>query len=211
MVSAVRDAVRSREAILDAAEQLFASQGFDATSLAEIGQRAGLSRGTPNYFFGSKDDLYAAVIERMFRARGVALGPSFGRLADWARTKDPPEPLDKVLSATVDGYLRFLHERPTFVAIIEREALAGGERLAAVEPASTVMEDAFGALRRSARSHGLRAFDVSEIVITLVALAFMPLAHRDTMLRRHHLDPDDRRFQVRRRRHIVGVLMHLMT
>ena len=207
----MRDASRSREALLDAAERLFAARGFDGASLAEIGGEAGLSRGTPNYFFGAKDDLYAAVIERMLRARDAALGPSFARLEEWARARKPAEPLDRVLEATVDDYLRFLHDRPTFVAIIEREALAGGARLAAVESASTVMEDAFGALRRSARSHGLRSFDVSEVVIALVALAFMPLAHRDTMLRRHRLDPDDGRFRARRRRHIVGVLMHLMT
>ena len=35
-------------------------------SLQEIGDAAGLSRGTPNYFFGSKQDLYVAVLERVF-------------------------------------------------------------------------------------------------------------------------------------------------
>ena len=48
-----RNATRSRAAILDAAERLFAERGYDATSLTEVGAAAGVSRGTPGYFFGS--------------------------------------------------------------------------------------------------------------------------------------------------------------
>src|SRR5687767_2430630 len=68
-----RDAARSREAILDAAEVLFAAQGFATTSLQEIGERAGVSRGTPGYFFGSKEALYRAVLERAFVAARAAV------------------------------------------------------------------------------------------------------------------------------------------
>jgi len=67
-----RNPLRTREAILDAAEEVFAEQGYDSTSLQVIGTRAGVSRGTPGYFFGSKPDLYQAVLERCFgRARAA--------------------------------------------------------------------------------------------------------------------------------------------
>ena len=62
----IRDAERSRLAILDAAEQLFAEQGYDATSLTQVGAAAGVSRGTPGYFFRSKPELYQAVLDRSF-------------------------------------------------------------------------------------------------------------------------------------------------
>ena len=58
-----RNPTRTREAILDAAERLFAEQGYEATSLSQVGQEAGVSRGTPGYFYGSKADLYRAVLE----------------------------------------------------------------------------------------------------------------------------------------------------
>ncbi len=60
-----RDAERSRAALLDAAEELFARDGYERTSLEAIGAAAGLSRGTPRYFFGSKEDLYRAVLTRI--------------------------------------------------------------------------------------------------------------------------------------------------
>jgi AcrR family transcriptional regulator len=205
-----RDAERSRRAILAAAERLFAERGFDAASLAEIGEEAGLSRGTPSYFFGSKEELYVAVLEAMAAERTAQLEPAFRPLVEWAEATDPPQPLRTVLSRAVGGYLEFLRGRPTFVDIVEREALDGGGRLAEIELESTVMEDAFGALRRRARAHGLRNFDVTEVILALIGLGYMPVAHRDTILRRNGLDLDDPAFLRRRRRHIVDVLLRLI-
>ena len=205
-----RDADRSRERILAAAERLFARQGFDATTLAQIAAEARLSRGTPSYFFGSKEELYAAVLGRMMRERDAALRPVFAPLVRWAESREPDVPLETVLAGCVDGYLGFLHARPAFVALIEREALVGGDRLAALAEESTVMEDAFGALRRRARAHGLAPFDPDEAIMCLVALGFLPVAHRDTLLRRQGVSLDDPRFVARRRRHIVDVLLHVL-
>ena len=205
-----RDAERSRALILAAAEQRFATLGFDATTLADIGDHAGLSRGTPSYFFGSKDELYVAVLERAYQRRNEALEPAFKPLTDWANADKPTQSLSSILTRSVGGYLQFLHDNPAFVDIMEREALAGGNRLRTLENESTVMEDAFGALRRRARAHGLKNFDVNDVVTTLVALAFFPVAHRHTMLRRQDARIDDPRFQARRKKHIVAVLLSLV-
>jgi len=61
-----RNGARTRQLVLDAAERLFAARGFDGASLTEVGAEAGVSRGTPGYFFGSKAELYQAVIHRCF-------------------------------------------------------------------------------------------------------------------------------------------------
>ncbi|NJL73405.1 MAG: helix-turn-helix transcriptional regulator [Candidatus Competibacteraceae bacterium] len=75
-----RDAERSREAILSAAEELFAQKGYEATSLQEIGELAGVSRGTPGYFFGAKEHLYQAVLERVLKAEHDAAEEVRGRV-----------------------------------------------------------------------------------------------------------------------------------
>src|SRR3954453_9717110 len=100
-----RDAERSRRAILEAAEQLFARQGYDAASLAGIGEAAGVARGTPSYFFGSKEDLYQAVLERMYEKRTATREPVFAPLITWAESKPPTTPLRPVLTRSVEGYL----------------------------------------------------------------------------------------------------------
>jgi AcrR family transcriptional regulator len=60
-----RDADRTRETILAAAEGVFAEYGFDASTMRAIGDAAGLSRGAAAYFFGSKSELYDAVLARV--------------------------------------------------------------------------------------------------------------------------------------------------
>ena len=80
-----RDAERSRGAILDAAESLFSERGFDAASLAEISALAGLSRATPSYFFGSKEKLYVAVLERAYAARDAATRKAFEPVVRWVQ------------------------------------------------------------------------------------------------------------------------------
>src|SRR5258708_20774530 len=54
----------TKDRILDAAERLFATQGFEATSLRAITTQAGVNLAAVNYHFQSKDALLRAVIAR---------------------------------------------------------------------------------------------------------------------------------------------------
>lgn len=54
----------TRTALLDAAAEVFARRGFSAASLDEIAEAAGYTRGAITFNFGSKEDLFLAVIER---------------------------------------------------------------------------------------------------------------------------------------------------
>jgi AcrR family transcriptional regulator len=49
---------------LEAAEELFADQGFDAVSVRDITSKAGANVAAVNYHFGSRDELIAAVMVR---------------------------------------------------------------------------------------------------------------------------------------------------
>jgi TetR/AcrR family transcriptional regulator len=171
-----------------------------------------VSRGTPGYFFRSKEGLYSAVLDRVDARRDAALRPAFAPLVEWAASEPGAtgRTLEEVLGQAVDGYLAFLRDHPSYVALIEREAIDGGRRLAATPHHSTVIEDALRALRRSARRHGLRSFDVRLVKLSFVALCFFPLAHRTTFLPSIGLDPDSPRFLAQRRRHVLDVLLHLI-
>jgi AcrR family transcriptional regulator len=55
----------TRRALLDAARQVFAANGFQATRTEEIVQRAGLTRGALYHHFRDKEDLFRAVYEEV--------------------------------------------------------------------------------------------------------------------------------------------------
>ncbi len=50
--------------ILDAAERLFLEHGFEATSLRQLTAAAGVNLAAVNYHFGSKEELFQAVLTR---------------------------------------------------------------------------------------------------------------------------------------------------
>lgn len=60
-------------AILDAAVDLFAGRDPASVSLREIAARAQVNHGLVHHYFGSKDALVAAVIERRGRAQAAAI------------------------------------------------------------------------------------------------------------------------------------------
>ena len=53
-----------RGQILDGAKQVFMKMGFDAASMNDVTREAGVSKGTIYVYFQSKEDLFAALIER---------------------------------------------------------------------------------------------------------------------------------------------------
>ena len=53
--------------ILDAAEELFARQGFDATSIRAVTREVGMNPAAVHYHFGSKAVLVRALLERRIR------------------------------------------------------------------------------------------------------------------------------------------------
>ncbi|MFB9907896.1 TetR/AcrR family transcriptional regulator [Allokutzneria oryzae] len=55
----------ARERILDAAEELFAELGFDATPTSRIAELAGVPKGLVHYYFRRKPDLLAALVRRL--------------------------------------------------------------------------------------------------------------------------------------------------
>jgi len=178
----LRDAERSRSAILAAGERLFALRGFDGASLGEIGAAAGLSRGSPSYFFGSKERLYSEVLAAAFDARQEATRRAFEPVVAWARADDRPGSLRDALSSAAAGYMRYLVENPSFVGLIMREELADGRRLRDASSSSTAIKDAFAAVRRAGPGRGIRPFRVEDAVLLFVALTFAPVSYRSTLL-----------------------------
>ena len=94
--------------IVAAAERHFAERGFEATRLDDIAADVGIRRAAIFYHFGSKQELYAAVLTRVFGDWTAAL-PSAG---------GPVERLTDALT----GWIDYVAERPTVARLILREA-----------------------------------------------------------------------------------------
>ncbi|MGN0735952.1 MAG: TetR/AcrR family transcriptional regulator [Anaerovoracaceae bacterium] len=94
----VKEAAERRKEILDVAERLFCTNGYDNTSTNDILAEIGIARGTLYYHFKSKEDILDAMIDRVLdevirKASSIALNESVPVLDRLTQT---------VLAANVD-------------------------------------------------------------------------------------------------------------
>jgi AcrR family transcriptional regulator len=59
-----RRGARSREAVLDAAERLIAEHGYEAATVAALVEQAGIPASSVYHYFGSKEGVLLAVMQR---------------------------------------------------------------------------------------------------------------------------------------------------
>jgi AcrR family transcriptional regulator len=73
----IRDADATRTALIAAARELFACDGFDRTTVRGIADRAGVNQALLFRYFGNKEGLFAeAIRDELARAYIAAGGPS---------------------------------------------------------------------------------------------------------------------------------------
>ncbi len=94
MRQTIQEQASTRERIVAAARDLFWLQGYEATSLAEIAEKADANLGTVYYFFRSKEALLLAALDWYLANLSEVLDPAF------AQTSDPIERIFAIL----DGY-----------------------------------------------------------------------------------------------------------
>lgn len=106
-----RKAVRTRETLLDAAESLFVQRGYYGTSLRDISRAAETPVALSYYHFGSKEDLFRAVIDRRADENVASLRTALEQVSS-AGGDLPPAP-EAVLRA--------------FIAPVVEHSMRGGE------------------------------------------------------------------------------------
>ena len=195
-----RNPDRTRAAILDAAEKLFAQKGFDATSLSDVGAAAGVSRGTPGYFFGSKAELYQAVLDRSFAEVREAVR------AGRARALASNQPAEHILAGAVSDYFDFLAARPNFIRLIEREALGGGPPHDELGHLSAGQE-ALAAISAELGLDDSPSGEAAQLLLSIIALAWFHLIHARTVAPAVGVALEDAEDLERRRRHVVRLVL----
>src|SRR3954454_2866860 len=73
------DPAQRRDQMLDAAGALFAERAYDEVSVEDIARAAGVARGLVHHYFGGRNDVYIALLERLGAQREHQLRPPAGR------------------------------------------------------------------------------------------------------------------------------------
>jgi AcrR family transcriptional regulator len=192
-----RDADRTKEAILAAAEVAFARHGCDGVTLAQIGGAAGVSRATPGYFFGTKADLYEIVLARVIARAEAAMLDAHTRI-------DSPDSPDGAVATYVGAFLNFLAQDQAYLRLLQREALGDASRVATLF--GRPVQDTLDALAPAAEAAGVSA---QRLLLDIIALCWYPFAHEHTLLPALEMKPRDPAFVEEHKRHVVALISGL--
>ena len=105
-----------KEHIIDHALELFAEKGFEGSSIRDLANRADVNVAMVNYYFGSKDKLFEAIVEK----KAVFMR---GRLDEIASNKELNE-LEKI-DLVIESYVEKILTQPSFHKILYQELMMG--------------------------------------------------------------------------------------
>jgi AcrR family transcriptional regulator len=178
------------EGILDAAAEEFAAHGFGGASTRRIAERAGVFQAQLGYHVGSKAELWAATVDRLFaRLREVL---------DGAAVRDPDVGVADPVAAfasVVRAHVRHTALHPQLQRIMTLEATAGSDRVdylldQHVRPVFAVLELVWADVRAAGHGADVDAAWVFMAMIGLGPLPFVQAPFLRPLLGAAVVDPD---------------------
>jgi TetR/AcrR family transcriptional regulator len=176
-------AERTRAAVLEASEALFAEKGFAATRLEDVADRVGIRRASIVYYFRDKRELYDAVLASVFG----------GLLARIEEALSRPDPLPVRIEAGVVAWVDYVAARPSIARLILREVAdaAPGHRPAVIAHTrpffDLVHKQVFQ--REDASAAGLTPIDPVHLASTIAGATIFFVAAMPTLVPDLALDP----------------------
>jgi TetR/AcrR family transcriptional regulator, upper aerobic nicotinate degradation pathway regulator len=169
-------AQETRDAILKAATKIFAKHGFSGGRIDEISKAAKSYDRMIYYYFGSKEELFIAVLEDMYRRFNEA------ETALELDTEQPVQALTDVISFMWSYYQR----NPEFITLLNDENLHRGKHISkslrAKEYSSPAIQVLEGVLEAGARKKVFRAgLSARDVYLMVAALNYFYLSNRFTL------------------------------
>jgi AcrR family transcriptional regulator len=166
----------SRANLLRAATRIFAKHGFAGGRVGQISKAAKSYDRMIYYYFGSKEGLYIAVIEDIYRRMNEA---------ESELALDEAQPLES-LKTVIRFVCRYYQKHPEFVTLLNNENLLQGRHIVKMESAQKFSSPAISVLQQlmaAGAAQGIFRTDVSvrDVYMMIAALGYFPQSNRFTL------------------------------
>jgi TetR/AcrR family transcriptional regulator len=177
------DAEGAREAILNAAETVFAEHGFDGARIDVIAKASSYNSSLLFHYFGDKLGLYAEVVKRADREMTELQMRVLAPLLEDETNVSNVHAFKALLEGVVTALFDYVVTHPRFIRMLLWEQAEGWQTYAKIVSQFNAEDgDQFEALFRKARSTGLLRSDFVPLIqlsmilqICLSYLTFIPL------------------------------------
>jgi TetR/AcrR family transcriptional regulator len=200
-----RDPDRTREGILQAAQKEFAAKGQSGARVDQIARRAKVNKRMIYHYFGSKEGLYLAALERVYEdLRGTE------RVLDLTHL-EPEEAIRRLVEFNFD----YSHQHPELISMLNDENLHRARYLRTSKKVrqlhSPFVRMIDGILKRGVAKGVFRAgLDPVDLYITIAAVGYFYLSNNYTLSAIFGRNLGARRALEKRRRHNVDMILHAL-
>lgn len=193
---------RTRASILQAGKREFSRHGLGGARVDRIAERAGANKRMLYYYFGSKEDLFLAVLEESYAEI---------RNAEQAldlEHRDPREALKRLVEFTWTYYL----EHPEFMTLLNSENLHKGRHVRHSLRVREMHAPLVKTLRRillAGERQGLfrKGIDPVQLYISVAGEGYFYLSNRYTLSRIFDRDLMAPRALAARARHVTDMIL----
>lgn len=203
--SRTNDPERTMTGILEVATVEFGEKGLDGARIDEIAAATKTSKRMIYYYFGSKEGLYRAVLEDIYRRmRAIESGL---HLADLP----PVEALKKLVGFTFDHH----HDNESFIRLVMSENMQRGAYLSQSKSIQGLNVPAIAAIREL-YDRGVAAgvfrpgLDPVDIHASISALTFFNVSNQHTFGLIFNQDPTSPDAIATRRKNIIDMVLRFM-
>ncbi len=197
-----RDAAATRARILDAATQEFCAKGYDGARMEQIVALADCNIRMAYHYFGRKEDLYLAVLERAYeqvRSREVELE---------LKHLEPVAGMKTLIEFTFDH----IANHPEFVGLMTTENMLKGrflEKSEQVPQATVPLVEAIRDLLLRGEGAGVFRSNVDpvQLYITILSVSYVHISNRYTLSIIFQKDLHDKAWLDRRKQHACDVVL----
>jgi len=180
-----RDAYRTRLRLLEAAEEEFAGRGYHGARVKRIVVSAGVNDRMLYHYFGNKEGLYRAVVQRGLRALADEIDEVLARV-------DEQEPISAI-EAVWRRHFEALSRRPRLGRLLMNEALGGWKTFPLQEEPETRLRNKLARILKNAGAQRQLTPGLDpRFVLTFAPFAFMSLELVAPRLRRGVKKPLDK-------------------
>ena len=161
----VRDADRTRTELLETATKVFAESGFSGARVDEIARRTRTTKRMIYYYFGGKEQLYLAVLEKAYL--GIRVAEQSLDTGDLG----PVDAMRRLAELTYDHH----KAHPDFIRLVSIENIHRGEYLRRLESLRTLANPVVELLEQllaRGRAEGSFREDVDAIDVHLVISSY---------------------------------------
>lgn len=202
----VRNPEASRARILDAARIEFVTHGLSGGRVDRIARQSGVNKNLIYHYFGSKDALYLAVLERIYadlRAR---------QQDQDLRELPPVEGMNRLVSNTFDHFVA----TPDLIRLMSIENIHYAEHLKSSGSTKALyggLLDTIRILLKRGQEEGVfrSNVDAVDLYLSISGLAYFFLSNQHTLSWLLDRDLAARRRVLRRRQHVVEMVLSYLT